>query len=268
MTGFPGHESKTCVLTVASGKGGVGKTLVSTHLALAFVRAGYRTALVDGDTGLANVAIALGLETHATLYALADDVAPIDDFILRHPSGLHVVAGRAGEAGPTGLTPAVQRRMVDGVSHRLAPLDFLIVDTAAGVSEDTMGFLQQASDVLLVISPDPASFMDAYAIIKLMAARAMTVPVHVIANMVASQRSGILLFEQLERVVARFLDCRISYEGAVRMDSQVGLAAQRCATLFDLDKMGPAAIDLSLLATAIARRHAARDEVGHARTGL
>ncbi len=263
MTGIP----KTRVLAVASGKGGVGKTLVSTHLALAFVRAGYRTALVDGDTGLANVAISLGLETRDTLFALADELSPIDDFIMRHASGLHVVAGRAGEAGPTGLTPAVQRRMVDGVACHLAPLDFLIVDTAAGVSEDTMGFLQQADEVLLVISPDPASFMDAYAVVKLMAARAMPAPIHVIANMVASQRSGALLFEQLARVVSRFLDCRIAYEGAVRLDSHVGLAAQRCATLFELDKMGPAAIDLSLLATAIARRNAAGEGASHARTG-
>jgi flagellar biosynthesis protein FlhG len=209
------------VLTVAvtGGKGGVGKTSVSVNLATACAAAGKRVMLLDGDLGLANVDVFLGLSPRYSLAHVLNGEHTLEEIIVATPQGFQIVPGASGVTDMANLGVAEHLGLVRAFSTLADNLDMLIVDTAAGLSHSVMQFSQAAQHVLVVICDEPASITDAYALVKVLSRNHGVRRFRVLANMTRSPGEGGALFEKFERVTARFLDVVLEYVGEIPDDS-------------------------------------------------
>ncbi len=206
------------VIAVTGGKGGVGKTCVAVNLAAALADAGRGVVLLDGDLGLANVDVFLGLSPRYTLAHVLSGERTLDEILLTTPQGFHVVPAASGVARLANLDAAAHLALVQSFSALATRLDVLIVDTAAGISHGVTQFSQAAQQVLLVICDEPASLTDAYALVKVLSRQHGVRRFRVLANMVRSTGAGEELFRRLERVTGRFLEVVLDFVGEVPDD--------------------------------------------------
>src|SRR6185437_9037820 len=194
------------VIAVTGGKGGVGKTSVSVNLATALAASGKRVVLLDGDLGLANADVFLGLSPRYTLAHVISGERTLDEILIAAPQGFHVVPAASGAADMANMSEAEHLGLVQAFSTLAARVDVLIVDTAAGIAHSVLQFSQAAQHVLIVVCDEPASLTDAYALVKVLSRNHGVGRFRVLANQVRSQGSGQELFSRFERVTARFLD--------------------------------------------------------------
>jgi flagellar biosynthesis protein FlhG len=206
------------VIAVTGGKGGVGKTSVSVNLATALASTGRRVMLLDGDLGLANVDVFLGLSPRHTMAHVLSGERTLEEIIVESPQGVQVVPGASGVAELANLTAAAHLGLVQAFSALSARVDTLIVDTSAGIAHSVVQFTQAAQHVLLVVCDEPASMTDAYALIKVMSRDHGVTRFNVVANMARAPGEGESLFQKLQRVTGRFLDVTLEYAGEIPED--------------------------------------------------
>lgn len=215
------------VIAVASGKGGVGKTNVAVNLALALQLADKQTMLLDADLGMGNVDVLLGLQPHFNLMHVVGGHCSLDEALLEGPMGLAIVPAASGKQRMADLAHAEHVGLVNAFSSLTRPLDCLVIDTAAGISDSVVTFSRAAQEVVIVACNEPASLTDAYALIKVLSREHGVARVHVVANMVKSAPEGFDVYENLKRVAARFLEVHIDYLGHVPYDDFLRRAVQR-----------------------------------------
>jgi flagellar biosynthesis protein FlhG len=237
------------VLAVTGGKGGVGKTSVAVNLAAALTGAGRRVVLLDGDLGLANVDVFLGLTPRHTLAHVLRGERTLDEIVLAAPQGFHVVPGASGIAELANLDAHSHLALVQAFSALATRLDVLIVDTAAGIAHSVTQFSQAAQQVLVVVSDDPASLTDAYALLKVLSRQHGVSRFRVLVNMTRQVGAGVELFQRLERVTARFLDVVLDYVGEVPEDDCLRRAVRAQRSVQELYPSSPAARAFKKLAT-------------------
>ena len=218
------------VIAVTGGKGGVGKTSVSVNLAAALAAQGRRVMLFDGDLGLANVDVLLGLSARHTLEHVLDGRCTLEEVVIDTPLGFKVLPGASGVARLAGLSTKEHLGLVQAFSHLTAGLDVMIVDTAAGIADGVRQFCQAAQHVLVVLRDEPASLTDAYALIKVLHRDHGVRRFRILANMSAAPGAGEGLYRKLERVTSRFLEVVLEYAGEIPDDSFVrnAIREQRC----------------------------------------
>lgn len=215
------------VIAITSGKGGVGKTSVSVNLATAMAMSGKQVMLLDGDLGLANVDVMLGLQPSYNLAHVLEGQCSLDDTILEGPAGLMVVPASSGRKNMAELTRAENAGLVRAFSELSRPLDVMIIDTAAGIADSVITFTQASQEVIVVICNDPASLTDAYALIKVLNRDHGVERVQVLANMVQNLTEGKEVYESLRRVAERFLDVTLNFMGFVPQDEWLKRAVRR-----------------------------------------
>ena len=203
------------VIAVTGGKGGVGKTSVSVNLACALAAAQRRVVLLDGDLGLANADVFLGLSPRHTLAHVLAGERTLDEVLLEAPQGFHVVPAASGAADLAAMGAAEHLGLVRAFSSLAARLDVLIVDTAAGISPGVLQFSQACQHVLVVICDEPASLTDAYALVKVLSRNHDVGRFRVLANRIRSPGTGLELFQRFQRVTSRFLDVTLEYAGEI-----------------------------------------------------
>lgn len=229
------------VIAVTGGKGGVGKTSVAINLATAMAGAGKRVLLLDGDLGLANVDVLLGLSPRRTLAHVIDGSCTLDDVIVEAAQGFQVVPAASGVADMANLSAAGHLNIVQAFSSLANRLDTLIVDTAAGIAHGVLQFSQAAQHVLIVVCDEPSSITDAYALIKILSRNHGVREFHVLSNMCGKPGEGSQLFKKLERVTSRFLDVVLEYEGEVPEDPYLKRAVREQRPVTDAYPASPAA---------------------------
>jgi len=229
LRGLPvdGGEEPVQVIAVTSGKGGVGKTNVSINLATALSKRGRSVMLLDADLGLANVDVVLGLKARRTLANVLDGECDLEDVIIQAPGDLRVVPASSGVRRMARLGAAETAGIIHAFSAISRPPDTLIVDTAAGINDSVASFVRAASDVLVVVCDEPASITDAYALIKTLSRNHGLVEFRILANSVRSAAQGRDVFDKLSRVVHRFLDVSLLYEGFIPEDEFLRRAVQK-----------------------------------------
>ena len=206
---------------ITSGKGGVGKTCLAVNLAFALANQAKRVLLVDGDLGLANVDVLLGLEVRANVRDILDRGAdPLETVINVHP-GLGVLPASSGVPEMANLGPDDQALLGEVLRTVATPFDHVLVDTAAGLGPAVLWFNAMADHSLVVVTPDPTALTDAYALIKVLAQQYQRRHFLVVLNNVQGEREARQTFGTLAQAAARFLDLQLDYLGAVPADPAV-----------------------------------------------
>lgn len=206
------------VIAVTGGKGGVGKSTVSINLATAFAQLGRRTLLLDGDLGLANADVLLGLTPRHTLAHVIRGERSLQEILVEAPQGFRVVPAASGIAQMAALGAAEHLGLVRELTSVCADLETLVVDTPAGIAPGVLQLAQAAQHVLVVVCDEPTSITDAYALMKVLRRDHAVGRFRVLANMVRDRGQGRRLFETLSRVTERFLDVTLEYAGEVPED--------------------------------------------------
>lgn len=238
------------VIAVTGGKGGVGKTSVSVNLATALAAAGRRVMLLDGDLGLANVDVFLGLSTRYTMAHVLSGERTLAEVVVDAPQGFKVIPGASGVAAMANLGASAHLGIVQGFSSLATDLDVLIVDTAAGIAQGALQFSQAAQQVLVVVCDEPASMTDAYALIKVLSRNHGVNRFRILANMIRQKGTGETLFRNLERVTSRFLDVVLEFAGEVPDDAYMRRAIREQRTVLEAFPSSPASMAFKNLASA------------------
>ncbi len=236
----PPRVAPASIIAVGSGKGGVGKTFVANTLASAFARLGRRTLLVDGDLGLANIDVQLGIAPETDLAAviagwveLDDAVTPVDGGA--GAGGFDVLPGRSGSGALAELPQEEVARLAAGLSALALQYDQVVVDLAAGIEANCMRLARAADKALMVITDEPTSMTDGYAFIKVLRGYAPSVQPVIAINQADTRAAGQRTYHAIERACQTFLGFRPSLAGVVMRDAQVREAIRRQQTLASTD---------------------------------
>lgn len=215
------------VLAVTSGKGGVGKSNISANLAICLSGQGRRTTVLDADLGLANLDVILGVRPQRTLHDVIVGEQEISEIVEKGPGGVQYIAGGSGIEALLDLTGPQLEAFLVRLSLLEATSDMLILDTGAGLDENVLMFCEVADTVLLVITPDPASIADAYAIAKTLFARNSSKKISVIMNMVSDEQQAMQVFSRVNAICKQFLSQSLTYLGHVRYDREAQVQIRR-----------------------------------------
>jgi len=217
MTPAP-DTRQASVIAVTSGKGGVGKTNLVINVAVALARLGYRVGVVDADFGLGNVDVLLGLTPSLHIGHLLAGERPLNDIVIEGPRGVRVLPASSGLQALTALTPAQRDTLGRAVADLRRSVDFLFLDTAAGVSDNVLDVLALADRVVVVTSLEPAAVVDAYATAKILSGISGDREIGVVVNSVRDGNEAALAFRQLDLAADRFLGRHLRYYGFVSQD--------------------------------------------------
>jgi flagellar biosynthesis protein FlhG len=229
------------VIAVTGGKGGVGKTSVAVNLASALARRGRRVVLMDGDLGLANADVLLGLSPAYTLAHVLSGERALEEVLVEAPQGFHLLPGASGCADLAQLDGAAHLGLVRAFSALPLPLDTLLIDTAPGLGHGVLQFSQAAQHVMVVLCDDPASLTDAYALVKVLNRRHGVSRFQVLTNLTRGDGAGAQLFERFARVSARFLDVTLEFAGEIPADEAVRRSVREQRTVLEAYPASPAA---------------------------
>lgn len=219
------------IITVTSGKGGVGKSNTSINLAVQLKRLGKRVIILDADFGLANIEIMFGTMPKFNLSDLIYQGKNIRDIITWGPGDIGFISGGSGIAGLSNLSRDYLAYIIQNLSELDAIADVIIIDTAAGISDAVLEFLVASGEILLVTTPEPTSITDSYSLLKALNNHPKfmreSTQIRMVANRVETAEEGENLFHKLDTVVARYLRMKIQYLGSVPYDTQLSSAVMQ-----------------------------------------
>ncbi len=238
-------------IAVAGGKGGVGKSSVAVNLGMALSIAGNDVMLLDADMGLANVDVLLGLTPSRHIGHLLDGTCALEDLLLTAPHGLRVIPAGSGARRLAQLANGEHAAIIRAFDELAQPPKYLLVDTAAGLSDNVSMFAAAADDVVLVVCDEPASLTDAYAMIKVLSRDFGVRRFRMVANMVQNEGAARQLHRKLSRVCDRFLEVVIDFSGWVPHDERLRQAIRRQCAVVDLWPSSRSALAFKQLATAV-----------------
>jgi len=241
-------KSTTQVIAVSGGKGGVGKTTLAVNLGAALANAGQRVLLLDGDFGLANIDVQLGLTPRYTLQHVLSGERTLAEIIQPVSERLYVVPSASGVASMARLSTTEHAAIVQAFATLPQSFDTLLVDTAAGIGEQVLQLASAAAHVLIVLCDEPASLTDAYGLIKVLGRDCGVRRFQILSNRVSHGESGEMLFRRLQKVTDRYLDVQLQYAGEVPEDPLLVKAVRSQRAVVQAYPGSPSARALSLLA--------------------
>ncbi len=249
------------VVAIASGKGGVGKTFVAANLAAALTRRGLKVLVLDADLGLANLDVVLNLHPKITLHDVFLGKSSLDEAILKAPGGFSVILAGSGLVEYSRLTRQISDQLLSVIQELVPRYDIVLLDTGAGISEVVLFSISLASEVILVVTPEPTSLTDAYATIKVLATQQKRQQVRLIINQSQQPGDGMAITNQLQAVLNRFLGAhtasaaqarsnviRLLHLGDIPSDLSVKEAVMRRQLLFSIMPGAAASLAIGKLA--------------------
>lgn len=220
------QKSKTRVLTVTSGKGGVGKSNFSLNYALGLAAKGKKVVVLDADVGFANIDVLLGKHPRKTLADLIQNKVSIWEILEEGPYGLQYIAGGSGLQQLIHLQAAQLNHLIDQLSELQGYADYLIIDTGAGLNEGTLRFILSSDDVIVVSTPEPTAITDAYALIKLVTRHERRSNIQLVINRASTIAEGKQTAEKIFLVTQKFLETDLQILGYVLDDPSVSRAVK------------------------------------------
>lgn len=219
------------VITVTSGKGGVGKSNTAINLAIQFRKMDQRVIILDADFGLANIEIMFGTVPKFNLYDLIYQGKNIREIITWGPMDIGFISGGSGIVGMANLNRDYLNYIIQNLVELDGMADVIIVDTGAGISDAVLEFLVASNEVLLVTTPEPTSITDAYALLKALNRHSRFsqeyTRINVLGNKVKNDEEGNTLYYKLDLVVSRYLKLPLEYIGCIPQDEQLANAVMQ-----------------------------------------
>jgi flagellar biosynthesis protein FlhG len=223
------RKSHAQVIAITSGKGGVGKTNIVANLGYALSRLGKKVLILDADMGLGNLDVLLGIAPKFNISHVIRGDKCITEILEEGPGEMKILPAASGIQELTQLTHDQKVQFFTDLDRLIDDMDVFLVDTAAGISSNVMDFNVMAHEIIVVVSPEPTSITDAYALMKVLSLKYAEKSCKLLVNMVSSSREAHDVFRQLDLVTNRFLDIHIDYLGCVLRDEKLtrGVKHQR-----------------------------------------
>ena len=209
------------IISITSGKGGVGKTNIVANLGYQLSRSGQRVLILDADFGLGNLDILLGLAPRYNLSHVLSGEKTIQDILVEGPGKLSILPAASGIQELTQLSREQKMRLLGALDQLLDSMDILLIDSAAGISPNVMDFSVSAQEIMVVVTPEPTSITDAYALMKVLSTRYAEKTCRLIVNQVSSEHEGREIFRQLNLVAQKFLAINMDYFGCILQDDNL-----------------------------------------------
>jgi flagellar biosynthesis protein FlhG len=257
----PNRGKKTRIIAVASGKGGVGKTNLSVNLAIAYAKMGKKVIVMDADLGLANVNVMLNMIPKFNLYHVIRKQKTMREIILDTEYGIQIVAGASGFSKIANLTDEERQSFISEL-YTLSQADIVIIDTAAGVSANVLGFVAAADDAIIVTTPEPTAITDAYGIIKIIATEIenLNIGLKLVVNRVKTVTEGRRVAERIINISGQFLNLKVEYLGCIYDDPIVGASVLKQKPFIVQDPRSKAAISVAHLVSRIEKTEFSDDQ--------
>lgn len=249
----PGAVPTGRVLGVVSGKGGVGKTNLVANLAVAAAGHGKKVLLVDGDLGLANVDVLLGLVARRSVADVLSEGCSFEDAVVEGPCGIDLLPAASGRMDLAAATPHALAALLLPLEEARTRYDWILVDAGAGVGPAVISLAASCDRLLLLTTPEPTALADAYATLKVLSREAPDVPVASVVNAVASEREAQVTHGHLERLAKRFLDLESPLAGWLPHDPLLAEAVSRQRAVVDLFPLSASAARIDELAGRLLR---------------
>lgn len=214
-------KSSTRVIAITSGKGGVGKTNIVANLGFAFTQLEKKVLIFDADLGLGNLDVLLGLAPKHNISHVATGVMSLSDIAVEGPGNMKILPASSGIESLTRLTDEQKVKILSSLDRMLDSVDIFLIDTGAGISSNVMYFNSSAQEIIVVVSPEPTSVTDAYALMKVLCLHYSQKYFKLIVNFAKTAKEAHELYRQLKLVTDRFLDIELEYIGYVLVDEQM-----------------------------------------------
>ncbi|MFZ5943688.1 MAG: MinD/ParA family protein [Bacillota bacterium] len=223
-----GKEYPTKVITIASGKGGVGKTNFTLNLGLALAEFGQRVLILDADLGMANIDVILGVSPKYNLYHVINGEKELEEIIIDGPKGIRIIPGGSGIYELADLKEWQLERFLIKLSALDSESDYLLIDTGAGISRNVLNFTLAADEIFIVTTPEPTSLTDAYGLIKTLNKHKFIGKIKIIVNKAISYEEGEISAKKLQIVANRFLkNCNPEIMGYILEDKVVSASVKK-----------------------------------------
>jgi flagellar biosynthesis protein FlhG len=220
------NTSQTRTISITSGKGGVGKTSIVCNLATCLARTGQNVLILDGDLGMANVDIMFGTRSKYNIKDVFTGFKKVEEVLVPLEQRVWLIPGGSGFNELQNLSDREKRILLDQMGGLKQHFDYMLIDTAPGIDNNVMYFNTSAQEIYVIVTPDPSSFADAYALIKVLNTYYREKRFSIIANQVRDEQEGLAVFQRLSDVSQKFLYISLDYVGAIPNDVGVRRATK------------------------------------------
>ncbi|MDD3765728.1 MAG: MinD/ParA family protein [Eubacteriales bacterium] len=221
------EKNKTRVVTITSGKGGVGKTTFTVNLAVALSKRGFRVLIIDADFGLSNVNIVLGVNPKYNLYHLISGEKTIYEVIAQGPEGVKLISGGSGISKLMNLDSKQVEVYISQLMKLENVADIILFDTGAGINDNIIKFILSSNEVVLITTPEPTAIMDAYALTKTVSNVDKSIEINLVVNMAQNRQEAINTLNNFKTIAKTYLGMKVSSLGYLINDSAVREAVRR-----------------------------------------
>jgi flagellar biosynthesis protein FlhG len=242
------------IITITSGKGGVGKTNIVANLGFSLSRYGQKVLIFDADLGLGNLDVLLGLTPEYNLSHVLKGEKKISDIVVPGPGRLQILPAASGIQELTELSPEDRYLVFSQLETFIRNFDIMLIDTAAGISTNVLYFNINADEIIVVATPEPTSITDAYALMKVLSVKYGTDQFKLVVNSAASDGEAEDVFRQLNMVAERFLDVKIDYYGGIMLDENLRKGVRQQKVVSELAPLTKASRNFAALARKIAKQ--------------
>ncbi|MDR0562947.1 MAG: MinD/ParA family protein [Spirochaetaceae bacterium] len=259
------EPKKARIITITSGKGGVGKTNISVNMALAYARLGKKVVVMDADLGLANVNVLLSIIPKFTLFHVMRKQKTMKEILVETEYGISIISGASGLSKIANLTEDERQNFINELDS-LSEADIIIIDTSAGVSSNVLDFIVAADDAVIITTPEPTAITDAYGIIKIIATEhdGLNMGLKLVVNRVKSVVEAKKVADRMTNIAGQFLNLKVDYLGFIYDDAVVSQGVLRQKPFMVIDPKSKASLCVQHIVDRMEKTEVLRESGGFA----
>ena len=235
-------------IAITSGKGGVGKTNITANLAMEISKKGFNVMILDADLGLSNIDILFQITPKYNLQHVLNGQMNLQDIVVEGPNGIKILPASSGVQELTALNEFQRLKLLEGFDSYNVDIDYFLIDTAAGISENVAFFCVAAQEIVVVTTPEPTSLTDAYALIKVLFTKYQEKEFRVLVNLAKNPEEAFGVFKNLSKVAERFLSISLDYIGYIPFDNSLKKAVKAQKPVVDIFPDSIASKQFSIIA--------------------